>query len=1002
MFYLFKFNNSKKSKELIEICSGLILNAKDDSSAFLGAHFLYLYIQENIDQIIQSTEKYLQIKNMLLNNLIHKCHQFSLIAIKRLCYSISIILAVGSLTINTNFIQEIIEFGKSSITNCYISVVILNSVYFEFGKLTLNDKTIKSTITFNLKEKMPDVLEFMNFLLENFNLNEQNNNNNGHIKNESENSNNRITFEEIKSEIFDLIQSLVKLDVNILFNPKIFHTLMNSFNVKNAEKISFILVECINCLSSAELHLKTINYNVKLLNESIECEHFQILEGLVIFLNNYIKEKIDLNSLYHHKNFNVSNNLEENPSTINHSSSKKLDSDKIEILAALAYLYGSIVRNYVFFFFLDNELSQMINENLIFFLSCKNLKISAKMFEPLDEICSFLKESQFEDYPENIAFYSNKTADQMKNEISLFLINITGLIMFNCKLNQIYIPILKKQAIISTLNQLELEEENEWDSDDSNFLSVTEYRVQAKEAYFDIFSVYVQNLKEDGVKIFLDYLNDIIDNNNLLNPFNSKKNANEISEKEKKEKVNLIEVVLLLLKSIEIDLILDPKYGELLLHITLKIFSTQVIYDEFILCSLLQLLDQIPEFINQNKKLFKNTLELFALTMKNKQFQLISSQAIELISEYCKEPQEEIFQMFYKTYLDSFDIYESNSLSVLATALLKFVWIHADNQTKIGKLSDEQLLYFVELILTPVTGSIRKIKEFISSPDILASLNADLNDDNEIIKHLKKTIRKNLSIYSSIFYLKNKSSYVLLKIYLLFYQEFKEILEFCYNHQKVDCQLRDEIHKVVGGILFAIEDLNQTNQTLDMSILSDSFINLHTILAFSFIRHPDYNIFLSLFNRFTEFLCFNSAVDEKENLFRNCLLIIEKTQDESKNFQTIAFSENFPPEYLKLWIIIFRSGMQRIFFDLVKFNNFIELLLRMLFCYSQQESDCSNIFYLMDNLVAFFSGFIEHSKVFPKEFYEDKANKIIKAIMAALNDFNDSDIFKVFINFLSI
>ena len=162
------------------------------------------------------------------------------------------------------------------------------------------------------------------------------------------------------------------------------------------------------------------------------------------------------------------------------------------------------------------------------------------MFDALEEICCFLKESEFEVYPENITTSSEKTADQTKNEISLFLINITGLIMFNCKLNKICIPVLKKNEIISNLIELELEEEEDWDSNDTKFLSVSEYRLQATEAYFNIFSVYVENLRMAGVQCFLAYQNDIIDNNNLLNPFDSKINTNEISEKEKKRENSFI------------------------------------------------------------------------------------------------------------------------------------------------------------------------------------------------------------------------------------------------------------------------------------------------------------------------------------------------------------------------------------------------------------------------------------------------------------------------------
>jgi len=993
----------------VEICTGLILNT-NDKSAFLGAHFLYLFIQENINIIIKSTEFYLKIKDLLLNNLIHKCDKFSLLIIKRICYSISIILAVGSLTINSDFIEEIIQFGQSSITNCYISVIIINNVYFEFTKLSLEDTNIKEKIIHNLKEKMPLVLEFLNFLLENFNLNENLNDylnnlnvNNYQLENGIESSNSKITIEEIKSEILNLIHSLIKLDVNILFVHKIFHTLVSSFNANNSEKISFIIADCVKHQSSAAFYDKSTIYNVEKLINDIDYNHIQILEGLVNFIDDFRKNKLETNLFYNHNNFNISKNCDsnfkdqqENQSiTTSDKDSNKLDLDKIEILAALAYILNSILQNYVFLIFLDNNnLSQVIYDNFIFFLSCKNKRISSKMFKPLECICSFLKESEFENYSKNITLDYDKTVDQIKEEISIFLINVTGLIMFNCRFKTISIPILKQETIISNFNKIELEEENDWDDlNDAKFLSVFEYRLQAREAFFDIFSVFAVNLRKNGVHGFLSYINDIIDNNNLLKPFDPKINLNEVSEKEKREKVNMIEVVMQLLRSIVSQISEEEEYVELFLHLILKIFSSQVIYDEFILCSFLQLLNDIPDLINRNKTLFKKTMELLVLTLKNRKFQFISSDSVAIISETCAEPEEEMFYLFYKTYIENFNLYESNSISSLSFSLINFV--NCSKQVRTRQYSDEQFLYFIELILTPVTASLDNINQFINRPDILASFNSNMkNNNNEIIMQLKKTIIKGLSIYSKIF-TKHQSSEVFTKIFLFFYVKVKDILEFCYKFLTVDSDLEGTIYYVINEIYKSYKNINKINDPVDVCVIKDPFTHFCSILVYSFIRNPNYLTCLRLYNDLSENLI-PLTTDKNEIFFRNCLLIIEKTEEVSKNFQDLYFIEHFPFEYLRLWTFIFKSGMSNIFFDLIKFNTFIEVLLKMFSAYDKDDT-----FNKLDLLVSFFTEFISQNKIFPKEFFEDKLNKLVKGTIDLLYNLRYSEIVKVCIHILT-
>jgi len=1012
----------------------LILKSQDESSIFLGSHFLYLYIQENINLIIESTEKFFNIKDLLFNQIIQKCEFFSPLIIKRICYSISIILAVGSLTINSSFIQDIVEFGKDSFINCYISVIILNSVYFEFGKLTFNNEIIKMKITYKLKENMPIVLEYLNFLLQNFNLsdnnineNTHNNFKNFHLENICINSRSKINIHEIRSEIFDLINSLIRLDINILFIPEIFHILIYSFEFKNSEKVSFIIADCIKYLDSAKLYANLDSYNLNNIISLIKVEHYQILEGLLNFINNSVKNILEKNSLHNFKNFNLPEEenlyLENRKKFIfeiqekDKNSIKKIDSENIELLAALAYIFAAILENYVYFIFLNNSLSQIIYNNFLFFLSCKNLRISSKMFKPLEEICFFLKESNFEENPENITINSEKTIDQIKSEIIFFLINITSLIMFNCKFKKITIPILSQERIITNFNKIDLEEENDFDSDDNKFLRVSDYRIQANEAYFDIFSVFIENLRQDGVRSFFNFLNDIIEKNDLNKIIESSldskfqrvdNNKELISEKEKNEKVHLIEVIIHLLRSIAQYVFFSDQYIDLLLEISLKLFNTQVIHNEFILCSFLLFLNDIAQIVPKNKCLFMKTMELFIHTLNNKQFQIISTDTLVFISEYCDEPQEDIFYFLYKVYQENFDIFEEKSLLNLSSALFNLIYqINIPqtnyienfdyNQIAFKKYSHDQIIVFLEGIFTPVKTSLDKLSNFIKDSEFINNIEKKLvNEDyvyflnDKIIEQIKITFIKDMTVYISFFAKKYIPINIFLKVYNNLYNNTRNILDLFIKISVIDSKSLETIFKLLNEIFG--KNIFENLPISQLDFFSESFAHIFSLITDTFLKNPNIENCLELINKVTKCLIVSPS-EKKEILYSKFLLIIEKMDQFYNNKEGNYFDQSLS-QYLYLWVQILKSGISFLFFDFKKFSTLIDTSIDIVLGNSMIPSE------LFDNFIDFISEIFNNKNnfcrnIFTKDFFQNKSEKLIKKIIVMICHFNDIEIEKV-------
>ena len=858
---------------------------------------LYQYIKDNIVSIIESTEKYLYLKDLYINVILPSCENYSLNVIKRICYSVSIIFGIGSLNIFSNLIEEIINYGKKSVEKCYISIIILNSIFFELEKLEIkDDKKILTKIIDNLRESYLLVIDYINFLLENFSFDEQSSNN-------LENTKSFITKQEIKSEILELINSWYKLNINILFIPKIFQVLLKSVNPTNSEKISFIFSDSISITESAKFYEKNQMYELKMLLKEIKLEDYQVMEALINFINVYLTNKIK----------------KENQNC--------LTTDEIEILSNLGFIFSTILENYIYFFFLNNNLSKIVYEIFFFFLSSNNLRISSKMFKIIDELSVFINEADFIlDYKE-----------EEKNELINFLISIISKIIFNCKFCKIVIPFLESGRIIKKFYEIELEDEKDLHIIDSKHMTTSEYRKLSQEVYFDIFLIFKNNFENNGVNYFFSYLNSII-NQNALN----EKNTSLGIMNQDTQKIYLIEVIIHLINSIILCMDYTDPNTDILIELSLKIFDSEIINNEFILCSFMIFLNNFSNYIPRNKILYSKSLELFLYSLKNKQFEFISTDTLLQITEFQDFPNVDSFNYIYNIYLENFDNFKTESLQNLTETLINSVAIKInenfcekkftakefnsddtqfiyENKRNLKKnfihFSDEEVLNFFKLILNTLISKLEKISEFLKM-----DINKEIFDKN-LTKELKNSLIKYFSIYSVIVMKSENSIFIFQNILNQFYEN-------CYF------LLENAITLFTQDTKFIISLLSIFDNILSLSF---SFINKELKNEF-FKKFNDLFIYTYINNN-ENFMCINHMIhlyknykfleiSYKEYINSNFLIFSNKVFLNLKNSEKLNYS--MLSNYTQLWIYILQN-IDYLFFDEIIFNDYIDLILNNLF-----------------------------------------------------------------------
>ena len=506
---------------VIDICKELI-SSSEMNSRFLGAFFIHQSIKEKISEISESKTEFLKYRDLIFFDLLDKLKNADSIVLDRICFSVSILISVGLISFWPESIEDIIKYAKLSRENCYYAVIILQNVFKELNEIKISGKKLLK-IKDTLIEKNIIVGEFIFLLLEDNFLNKDANVD-GEDKNKLSKKNKFFT------NILELMNSWLRLGLNILQSPQVIKYLFLAFNSETAEIISEIFSESISISKSAKLFFTKDNYDLNNLLSFSDPVEIESLGKIIDFIEYY------LNNIIFNTNIEPDNFFKQ--ITLREKISKD---EKLSIVLNMENIISAILENYTNLIFMKNPLSTKILNLFYMLITKENKKISAKLFMPFNEVKEFINKYQFNNYDVN-----------EKKEFCDFLLRIMESIMKNSKVSEIFVAALAEKKLINSVDDLEIIDPKDKLIDNSEMPS-EEYRKQAEEIFYDIFTIFFTNFKDEGVEYFLKFLIDILEQTGLLNNMNNNVkilnlNFNEINEND--PRIYIIEVVFLVLNSI--------------------------------------------------------------------------------------------------------------------------------------------------------------------------------------------------------------------------------------------------------------------------------------------------------------------------------------------------------------------------------------------------------------------------------------------------------------------
>ena len=446
--------NFKKSPNCIDVCLQLFSTANQSNKIF-ACLILYQSIKENANILLTSKEKFNHIKNMIFTQIIPALDSCPPIVIERVCFSISILIVIGTVTYWQEGIEDIMQFASASTTNCYYSVIILSNFANELQDLALSQK-MNYMIKDVLMDKNTEIFKFINFILTNAN-----------------NVNDKAMFNKLYIKAIELAKNWITFEMNVLSNPQLIKMLIDNINSDNIESICDLFTAVLPYAKSAKLEASATDGLDELIAKTDKDEMTSvsyIIEVIIKYLSDNNK-----------KDYNVLNSF--------------------------AKVFSSISENYILLFFTKNDTSKKLLELFYFFISYRKRVISYKLFDSMSTMKTFINtEYKFSNYN-----------NEEKVQFSNYLIKITEAIMLNCKMkhfenDDVMINQGKEGNVaIKFYNDIHSQES---DMDD-NEISISDYREYSEDVFFEIFTIFAQNFQNDGVNYFLESIMKILSNNNI-------------------------------------------------------------------------------------------------------------------------------------------------------------------------------------------------------------------------------------------------------------------------------------------------------------------------------------------------------------------------------------------------------------------------------------------------------------------------------------------------------
>ena len=669
--------NFQKSSNCFEICNELF-KSNDINSKIASAFILYQIIRGRVQELSTSKDEFSKLKKMFFENILPNLSNLPELVVQRMCYSVSILILGGILTYWQDCIEDILKYSTESEIKLYYAILILSNLNFEYSFIVVNQ-----IFGYKLKDVLIDKKDSIkNFICSVF-----------------ENADN-IRDNNLKSKILDKViemtQAWVKFDLNVLTMQNLAEKFIKQINEDNIEKISELLCESISNSKFAKIYSYFPNY------EEDE-EHNDIFKKIFDRIN-----PVEINSLNNIITIigNFIANINNNTNNINKNDI---------LLTGIANIFASISENFVYLFFIKNELSQKLLEMLFYFITLPKRKISYKFFETICEMREFIN-----------SFYrfANLTVDEKKEFIS-YLLKITESIMVNSKLKTLdvnYDLMLKKDILCLNLHPEKGEcitNENDIEID-PNEVTVTDYRKNAEDVFYNIFIILVSNFGEEGANIFL---------NKIMNIFTTA-NINDASILKDANRLLAVETAFFVMRSItESFEVLNISYNAIIVF-TQYILNSELINNAKMVVNFLLFLDKASAYLTSDVNVYKMTIAFLLKISNNNILEKIATLIVYNITMFAKCANVDIFNAIYDIYFTNYDnfndIASTSNLSFALCCSLHNVSYQDDKKTNAIAMSLDDIAKYYSMIMSPATQRIKKLCEYIKSGNCDAKVRLEI------------------------------------------------------------------------------------------------------------------------------------------------------------------------------------------------------------------------------------------------------------------------------------
>ena len=813
--YLSNFVNSENA---YNICIDLYkINSAQEKK--LSLFLLYQITLKNVSNLIDDKNLFILYKNNFFEILSTLNENSENIMIEKICNSISILTLIGLVRYWPESIEDILNYGKRNNFNTYITVTILSDLENELNNLKIEGKLLfkMRNILIEKKELIQNFIEVIINNIEKIN-------------------------EKLFNKCIDLIKSYIQFEFNILSLPKMIELILKNINKSNIDNISELLSECIKSSNDKKEEKEFEEILIQLEDNDYISKnlHFLSIKIIIDFLNEYI-----------------SNNNE------------NID---IDIKFGLSKISSSLLENYIYLLFIKNDISQKLFYIFYFFITNKSLKISCNFFDSINIMKTFINTEY------NFCNYNNNE----KNQFCEYLIEITKSLIKKCeqkKINENKEILLDGLKIV--LNQNDMNNNNNEEIEENDFenneISVDNYRNFCEDCFFDIFNIFAQIFKENGVNYFLE---------NITKDFIEIVNKNDFNEKN----ILYLESVIFCVRS-TIEVFESLKLNKIqLIQFSLFIIKSQMIKNNFLLINFLLFLERCSIYLSENEENYIEIVNFLLKILRNTEINNDLRQLVNIIlnglTESCLLFIPQIFEKIFNIYENNFENFDILNITTLVECLCNSVTITVDNNGKnlIKELNNDKLFQYYNIILEiPIS----KIKNFYEN----SKDNNNLNLKNENIKY---EIKKVYSVFEKI--MKHGHNYddinfqniLFENLFLNIYEYTKYIFNLYFN----DFELINEIIK------FFIKCTNNIQYEKLLKI----FDNLNELMLNSYLKNENnFNSILVIKNIYEIIL--NNHYNNKyiELITKNFLLLNKEI------YQNILKNKNYQIENIENLTDLFNS-----------------------------------------------------------------------------------------------